>query len=90
MSYAFGCMRRPLALQAQSRRVWSLEGNVAFVNPTFYRAETEALDAPNVPQVELVLRQAAGPLLEAYHVIIMGFGAITGTVRPLVCLLCQA
>lgn len=69
MSYAFGCTRRPLALQAQSRRVRSLEGDVAFINPTFYRAETEALDAPNVPPVELVLRQAAGLLLEAYHVI---------------------
>ena len=31
--------------------------------------ETEALEAPNPPRVELVLRQAVGLLLEAYHVI---------------------
>lgn len=31
--------------------------------------ETEALEAPDLPQVELVLRQAAGLLFEAYHVI---------------------
>lgn len=31
--------------------------------------ETEALEAPNPPRVDLVLRQAVGLLLEAYHVI---------------------
>lgn len=34
-----------------------------------YRVEIEALEAPNWPEVELVLRQAVGLLLEAYHVI---------------------
>ena len=45
------------------------ERGLAFVNPSFHRVETEALEALNPPRVELVLRQAVGLLLEAYHVI---------------------
>lgn len=45
------------------------EGCLAFINPSFNRVETEAWEAPNLPQVKLVLRQAAGLLLEAYRVI---------------------
>lgn len=47
----------------------SLEGGLAFISPSFYRVEAEVLEAPNLPRVEFVLRQAPGLLLEAYHVI---------------------
>lgn len=45
------------------------EGCLALINSSFSRVETEAWEAPNLPQVELVLRQAVGLLLKTYHVI---------------------
>lgn len=59
-------MGRLLALQAQSQRIRSLEGGLALTNPSLYWVETEALEAPNWPQVQLVLRR---PLLEAHRII---------------------